>query len=306
MIFPPSLKKGSSIGLIAPAGRFDNGLLVSVVEAIKVQGFNPVVGMYPSVVFFQFSATDGQRLDDLQSMLDSDEIDAILCIRGGYGTMRVLGDLKFDKFILKPKWVVGFSDITALHACLQSKTDVVSVHGPMAKHIVDAEPGRADIEALWQILRGGMPVYEHPYHPKNRMGKASGKLIGGNLSLLYALRGTPYDMAPDGAVLFIEDLNEYLYHLDRMMQNLRLGGVLQRLSGLIIGQFTDIKDNDNPFGATVEEIILDAVKDYGYPVMFGFPAGHSEPNFPLPIGATVHLEVSELVSRISFDHGRAQ
>jgi muramoyltetrapeptide carboxypeptidase len=291
MIFPPPLNKGATIGLLSPAGKIDAELLAPLLNIIEQQGYSTIVAPHALMSHFQFAATDKQRLNDLQWMMDHDGIDAILCLRGGYGTVRIVDRLDFTRFSLRPKWLIGFSDITALHAAVQNKAGVVSIHGPMAKHIVDAEDSRQDIAWLWKLLRNEPLHYNIAPHCLNQVGNASGRLVGGNLSLIYALRGTPYDMDTDGAILFIEDLNEYLYHLDRMMHNLKLGGLLQRLSGVVVGQFTDMKDNQTPFGATAYEIIADALQGSRIPVMFGFPAGHCEPNFPLPLGATVTLAV---------------
>ncbi|MFT3737453.1 MAG: LD-carboxypeptidase [Breznakibacter sp.] len=303
MIFPSSINKGSTIGLVSPAGKIDPGLADKLVRLLESKGYRCRFSPNALGAYHQFSATDGQRLSDLQQLLDDEEVDAILCLRGGYGAIRLLGELDLNNVQKKPKWLVGFSDITVLHALLQGHGGMVSLHGPMAKHIVEAENNRADIGAFWQFLEGDWPEYVFPTHSMNRLGNATGRLVGGNLSLLYALRGTPYDIVSEGDVLFVEDLNEYLYHLDRMMRNLKLGGILARLSALVVGQFTDMKDNATPFGASAYEIVYDAVKEYGYPVIFGFPAGHSEPNYPLPLGANVSIGVMHDQTRLIFHHG---
>lgn len=303
MIFPPSLNVGSTIGLVSPAGKVQSELANGLVNVLVEKGFNCRLSPNALSGFNQFSGTDEQRLADLQQMLDDPQVEAVICLRGGYGAMRIVDHVDLSGFMAHPKWLVGFSDITVLHAMVQRKTPYASLHGPMAKHVVDALPGRADIEALWQFLTGEMPVYEFAAHPLNRQGTANGRLVGGNLSLIYALRGTAYDIVQEGDILFIEDLNEYLYHLDRMMHNLKLGGVLSKLSGLVVGQFTDMKDNGTPFGASANEIIFDAVKEYGYPVVFGFPAGHCEPNYPLPMGAVAMVDANSLSTQITFHHG---
>ena len=303
MIFPLPISKDAHIGLVAPAGRIDAELAYALVELLEAKGFRCTLSPNALGGHNQFSGTDSQRLSDLQQMLDDESVDAVICLRGGYGAMRIVDELGLDKLVERPKWLVGFSDITALHAKLQGHGPVVSMHGPMAKHIVEAEEGRGDIEALWLFLEGKWPEYSFAAHPLNRHGMATGRLVGGNLSLVYALRGTTYDIVGEGDVLFVEDLNEYLYHLDRMMHNLKLGGVLAKLSALVVGQFTDMKDNGTPFGASAYEIINDAVKEYGYPVVFDFPAGHCEPNYPLPLGATVTVTVDSNQSKFTFRHG---
>ena len=189
-----------------------------------------------------------------------------------------------------PKWLVGFSDITVLHATFQQMV-VASLHAPMMKHISDYGAADLDLRRTIDLMQGLHSPVEAEAGLLSRCGHATGDLVGGNLSLLYAMRGTPYDFNPQGKILFIEDLSEYHYHLDRMMQNLRLGGVLERLSGLVVGQFTDMKDGATPYGADAYGIIAEAVGGYGYPVWFGFPAGHDHPNCPLLLGARVNLSV---------------
>lgn len=301
MIRPNYLKKGDTIGIVSPAGKIAKSIL-SVAENILTQkGFHVVTAPHAFNHHHQFSGNDQERLSDLQHMLDREDISAIICSRGGYGTIRIIDQLNFKKFRKHPKWVVGFSDITVLHSCLQQKQSCQSIHGIMPKHFVDGEDPSEDFERLIGLLEGTLPVYETRPHPLNRPGVCLGELNGGNLSLLYALRGTRYDIKPDGKILFIEDLNEYLYHLDRMMHNLKLGGILQRISGLVVGQFTDMKDNATPFGQEAAEIIRASVDAYDYPVMFNFPAGHSRPNYPLVLGDVCQLTVEENNCSLNFN-----
>jgi muramoyltetrapeptide carboxypeptidase len=289
MIFPSALKPGSTIGIIAPSGRINPDIVAPTCDFFQKLGYQVVLGNYIANNHFQFSATDEERLADLQSMLDSPDVDAIWCFRGGYGLIRIIDQLDFSQFLLKPKLFLGFSDITVMHACLQNKYGIGSIHSSMAKYLLETPFHNTDIQATINIIKGEMPEYQIIPNSLNRLGKAEGILTGGNLSLLYALRGTPYDFNPEGKILFIEDLNEYLYHLDRMMHNLKLGGVLAKISGLIVGQFSDMKDNDTPFGQTAYEIIRSAVDEYDYPVIFDFPAGHSVPNYPLYLGKTIAI-----------------
>lgn len=296
MIFPPSLSANATIGIVAPAGKIDAEVVRFAEKFLRGLGYQVVVGEHVTNSYYQFAGTDEHRLADLQTMLDSDEVEAIFCARGGYGTARIIEALNFDKFIKQPKWVVGYSDITALHAVLQHKVGVASIHGPMPKNFPDKQKDDADMMALFGLLSGERQRYVIKQHQLNRHGVATGELIGGNLSILSSLRGTPYDFDPAGKLLFIEDVSEYLYHIDRMMVNLKMSGFLAGLSGLVVGQFTEIKDNDSPFGLSAEEIIAQAVSEYDYPVLFGFRAGHGNLNLPMVFGKTVKMDVSNCES----------
>jgi muramoyltetrapeptide carboxypeptidase len=234
----------------------------------------------------RFAGTDDDRVQDLQKAINDAQVKAIFCSRGGYGLARIIDKIDFSALKSAAKWIVGFSDITALHNAL-SRVGVASIHGIMAKHITLKSEG---LDNLMTMLFGGNVAYEVPAHEFNKVGEAEGELIGGNLSVLYGLRGTPFDIDYRGKILFIEDLGERLYHIDRMMQNLRLGGVFAQISGLVVGQFTDI-DEDDSFSGGVYGVIRDAVKDYNIPVCFNFPAGHVDNNQPLKMGANYKLEV---------------
>lgn len=300
MIHPPSIKKGDTIGIVAPAGRIDSNIVKQACIRIEHLGFKTKVGKSVHQHHFNFSSTDANRKDDLQEMMDDENIKAIVCTRGGYGAIRIVDQLDFTGIIKSPKWLVGFSDITVLHAALQ-KHDLASIHGPMTKSFSNYTDSSADVDILFAFLEGQSPEYVINPYPTNRLGKTTGTLVGGNLSLIHALRGTKYDFDPNGKILFIEDLSEYLYHLDRTMYNLKLGGVLEKLSGLVVGQFTDMHDNETPFGQGIEEIIYNAVAEYNYPVAFNFPAGHIETNYPLILGDKVELNVKDdEVSLVSF------
>jgi muramoyltetrapeptide carboxypeptidase len=292
MIFPPSIKKGDTIGIVAPAGRIDKNIVEQACTRIQNMGYKVKVGNNALEQHYNFSSTDLNRKRDLQLMLDDDEVNAVLCTRGGYGTIRIIEHIDFTQFKSKPKWVIGFSDITVLHAALH-KMGIASIHGPMCKSFLNYTDTGVDVDLLFSFLEGESPEYLINPYPFNRLGNASGELIGGNLSILHALRGTRYDFDPEGKILFIEDLSEYLYHLDRTMYNLKIGGVLEKLSGLVVGQFTDMKDNETPFGESIEEIIYKSVAEYNYPVAFNFPSGHIETNYPLILGDKVKLKVKE-------------
>ncbi len=278
------------IRIISPAGKCEAEPLYGITEWLRSQGYRVGWGKHAASGCFQYAGPDEERLSDLQEALDDPAVNAILCSRGGYGTIRLLERLDFTQFLDHPKWVAGYSDITLLHSALHRK-GCRSVHGAMLRHSLD-EQGLPDESFLHLMatLRGEMINTSWNGGLFNRPGKTTAPLTGGNLSLLYALTGTPYEADTRGKILFIEDTGEYLYHLDRMMVSLRLAGRLASLAGLVAGYFTDMKDNDDPFGKETREIILDAVRDYGYPVAFGFPAGHERPNRALVSGAIYTLE----------------
>ncbi|MDL2262483.1 LD-carboxypeptidase [Bacteroidales bacterium OttesenSCG-928-I21] len=292
---PNFLTLGSKIAIISPAGIVDEDYVFSASNSLKSQGFLPVV--YPNALnkYHQFSGRDQDRLSDLQNALDNQEIKAILCARGGYGLLRIIDKIDFSNFLKSPKWVIGFSDITNLHLAL-NKMNAMSIHAQMTKAFHDNESFES-VDSLIKLLKGDIPNYELNINKLNRFGTAEAELIGGNLSILYSLQGTKFEPETDGKILFIEDLNEYLYHLDRMMLNLRLSGKLKKLKGLVVGSFTDMKDNQNSFGKTAYEIIKEHVSDYDFPVCFDFPAGHIKNNMPLVVGLKYKLVVdSEFAS----------
>lgn len=288
MLKPTYLKEGDRIRVISPAGKVKEEKVQPGINLLRECGFEVIPGKHLFEKHFQFAGTDEQRLDDLQQALDDPDCKGIVCARGGYGTIRIADRLDFTAFCKHPKWLVGFSDITILHALLQ-KNGYCSIHGAMpAFYLNNGQPSESFIQLI-KTLQGEHQVISCPNHPLNRTGQAKGQLTGGNLSILYSLLGTPFEPQTDGKILFIEDLSEYLYHLDRMMNSLKLAGKLKSLKGLIIGSFTEMKDNDSPFGQNVEEIILNAVKDYHFPVCFGIPAGHTDQNLPLVFGAEYEL-----------------
>ncbi|RUT78032.1 S66 peptidase family protein [Ancylomarina longa] len=290
MYQPAALKKGDKIGIISPAGRIDPDQVGVAVKRLEDIGLKVVLGKHVFDVDNQFAGKDINRLRDLQMMLDDSEIKAILCSRGGYGSVRILEHINFDWFIRKPKWIVGYSDITVFHTYLNNILDVESLHACMPINFSVKEDDKAFISMV-ESLYGRFENYVIESHPLNRKGNAEGELIGGNLSILYSLRGTFLDFEPQGRILFIEDVGENLYHLDRMMQNLKIGGKLSELQALIVGGMSDMKTGDPKFGKTAYEIIYEAVKFYDYPVVFNFPAGHIRENWSLPLGKYLELQV---------------
>jgi len=250
MIFPQSIKPGQKIGIVSTASKIDKEIVFSAVELLESMGYQTEIGTHALSQFHQFAATDEERASDLQSMLDNPEIKAIICSRGGYGSLRTLELIDWTNFIKHPKWIVGFSDVTVLHSKL-NLLGISSIHGVMPKYFYDDEVTSQSFNYLLDSLTGKPIEYQIPTNSLNRNGETTGELVGGNLSMLYSLRGTPYDIDTAGKILFIEDLDEYLYHVDRMMMNLKVGEKLSKLAGLIVGSFTCMKDNDTPFGKSV-------------------------------------------------------
>jgi muramoyltetrapeptide carboxypeptidase len=288
MLQPPFLKKGDTIGLVAPARKIAPEEIAFAVDTFKQWGLQVKESKHLFGACNQFSGTDEKRAADMQEMLDDASVSAIISVRGGYGCMRIIDRLDFSRFVHHPKWIIGYSDVTVFHSHLHN-LGVQTLHATMPFNFAQ------DVESVTQLRRalfGEAIHYSWPANALNRPGTANGQFIGGNLSLLYALCGSQSDIDTRGKILFLEDLDEYLYHIDRMLLNLRRSGKLQHLSALIIGGMTSMKDNTIPFGKTAEEIILDAVKDYDYPVCFDFPAGHVVRNLPLILGKDVKVEVS--------------
>lgn len=290
MKIPPYLQPGDQIAIISPASKTEPEIVEPAIALLQSRGYQPVRGTYLYATDHQFAGKDENRRSDLQAMLDDPSIKAIICSRGGYGSLRTLNGIDWSRFIHHPKWMVGFSDVTVIHSALQ-RMNIASVHAAMPRYFLKNNEPTDSFELLMYALRGKKVHYQLKSSEHNIDGKAEGVLIGGNLSILYSLRGTPYDIKTKGKILFIEDLSEYLYHLDRMMMNLKAGGKLAGLAALIVGSFTDMKDHESPFGKTWQEIILDAVAEYSFPVLFNFPAGHQEENYPLLLGHNCKLDI---------------
>lgn len=293
MISPDYLKIGSKIAIVSPSGYSNSEFVNSAADYISDLGYVPVI--FPSCLkkHFQFGGTDEERQKDLQDALDSDDISAILCSRGGYGTIRIIDKIDFSGFIKNPKWLIGFSDITNLHLAI-SNLKICSIHGQMTKALHELKDSAA-VKNIFDILDGRLPEYEIAGHKLNKIGELEAELIGGNLSIIYSLQGTKFEIDTAGKILFIEDLNEYLYHLDRIMINLKLSGKLKNVKALIVGAFTDMKDNQNPFGKDAYEIIYEHISDYDFPVCFNFPLGHIDDNLPLISGKKYRLSISDKV-----------
>ena len=292
MKIPPHLVPGDKVAIVSPASPIDRAIVEQGANILRQQGLLVEIGAHTCDRENAFSASDQLRAADLQKALDDKSIKAIFFSRGGYGSLRTHLLINWSSFFKRPKWLIGFSDITVFHSYL-SNHHIASLHGVMTAWFEQNGEKTDSFIQLMDILYGKWPNYQTEAHPFNRLGHGSGILIGGNLSLLYALRGTPLDLQPKGKILFLEDIGEYPYHIDRMMQNLKASGILKQLSGLIVGYFTDTKKEETPFGQTPYQIIREAVSTYHYPVLFEFPAGHELPNCPLVLGSRISLEISE-------------
>ena len=288
MINIPYLKPNDKIAIVATARKISEEELSFAIETIKGWGLQPVLGKNIYAVQNQFAGSDAQRAEDLQQAINDDSIKAIIIARGGYGTIRMIDAVDFTKLKTNPKWIIGYSDVTVLHSHIHRHIGIPTLHTTMP---INFSKNKEAVETLRKSLFGEPLSYSFSAHPLNKAGEVRGELIGGNLSLLYALIGTVSDIDTKNKILFLEDLDEYLYHIDRMMLNLKRSGKLTHLKALIVGGFTEMKDNTVPFGKTTEEIILDAVKEYNYPVCFNFPAGHIDKNLALYFGKEINLKV---------------
>jgi muramoyltetrapeptide carboxypeptidase len=298
MHIPPYLKRGDTVAIVSTARKITEAEVQPALDLLKSWELNYILGKTMGAESNQFAGDDALRATDFQSMLDKPEVKAIWCARGGYGTVRIIDKLDFTNFLKHPKWIVGYSDITVFHSHIH-KLGVATLHAQMCLELENKT--EATRETLRKALFGEANTIEYPsQHPLNSIGEANGELVGGNLSMLYSLCGSPSALETKGKILFLEDLDEHLYHVDRMMQNLKRNGMLKDLAGLIVGGMSDMKDHtkehgfatDRPFGKTAEEIIYDTVKNYGYPMCFGFPAGHIKDNRALVIGQKTTLQIS--------------
>ena len=292
MIIPQFIKAGDRIRIVSPAGKVQKDKVLPGIELLQDEGYDVIIGKHVFDRNFQYAGTDKQRAADLQEAVNDPDTKVILCARGGYGSVRLVEQVDFKPLQNHPKWIVGFSDITVLH-CVLNQLGIASVHGAMPGFFLENRKATKSFLSLMELLSSGTSAIESVSHPLNRNGKFSGELVGGNLSLIYSLQGTPYQLQTEGKIMIIEDLSEYLYHLDRMMQNLRLSGKLEKLGGLIVGGFTEMQDNESPFGKSAYEIILESVHDYHFPVCFDCPVGHIPKNLALMLGGKYELSVSD-------------
>ncbi len=296
MIIPPYLKKGDTILIIAPARARTEEQIAPAVKILTNWGLIVAFGKNIFKTHHQFAGTDEERAEDLQWTINHITAKAVLIASGGYGTLRIIDGVNFSALKKYPKWFIGYSDATIIHARLQ-KIEIACIHGTMAFQFAKSKQATLSIKKL---LFGENIKYSILKNKLNKIGSTKADVIGGNLSLIYALSGSVDDIVIKNKILFIEDLDEQLYHIDRMMLQLKRSGKLKNLAGLIIGGMSDMKDNTVPFGKTAEEIILDAVKDYNYPVCFNFPAGHIKKNMAIYLGKTANLVVEK--NKVNFNY----
>lgn len=289
MIRPPRLQYGDTIAIVSPAKAIEEQHIVFAKKLLENEGYNVIVGQYSTGNFNYFSGTDQERTADLQWAIDHPEVKAIICSRGGYGSIRILEAIQWAAILREPKWLVGFSDITIFHAQLL-KLGVESIHATMPLNFQENSP--AAISTLLEVLTTEKSVVTTwKTNENNKNGTAKGELIGGNLSILYSLLSSP--ICPDfqGKILFIEDVGEQLYHIDRMLYSLKYKGVFEQISGLIIGGMTDMKDTLKPIGWGIEELILNQLEYTKIPVAFDFPCGHIDDNRAVVSGRMSKLEI---------------
>lgn len=296
MKLPPYLRKGDKVAIVSPARSITFEEVFPAMKLLQKWGLEVVLGTHVFGKHHQFSGTDDQRRQDLQQMLDDPTIRAIICSRGGYGTVRIIDKLNFKGFSLNPKWMVGYSDITVLHAHIHRHLGTQTLHATMPYNIKDQNVNEISVESLRKALFGEKISYAKQLTFWDRTGLTEGELVGGNLSILCSLAGTPSDIDTRGKILLLEDVDEYQYHIDRMMMNLLRSGKLHDLKGLIVGGLTDMRDNEIPFGETAHEIIQCVIKAYSYPVCFDFPSGHVPDNAALYLGRKAKMIVDDKVS----------
>lgn len=297
-IKPPYLKKGDTIMIVAPAGFVSDSTEIDPGIALaKSWGLEVIIGKNAFKKHNHFAGSDQERQSDLQLALDDNKIKAIWCSRGGYGTVRIIDQIDFSAFEKKPKWVIGFSDITTLHSTIHN-LGFATIHATMPGGMKTASEQTK--QTLFEALFGGTYGFEIPTNPLNKIGTGKGILIGGNLSIINSMIGSVSEVNTNGKILFIEDVGEDLYRVDRMMYSLKRTGALKNLKGLIVGDFSYNIEKDTLFGGTHREIILNAVKEYHYPVIFDFPAGHVRDNRALIFGKEIKIEVNPAISKVNY------
>lgn len=285
---PKPLQKGATVGILSTARKISIAEVQPAIELLHSWDMKVVLGTTIDLEDNQFAGDDMTRAMNFQQFLDDEQIDAIWCARGGYGTIRMIDHLDFSRFVQRPKWIIGYSDVTVLHSKAQ-QLGFETLHATMPINV--EKNSTESLESLRKIVFGEKQQYIIPSVSYNRKGKAKGELIGGNLSMLYSMTGSDLNLNTTGKILFLEDLDEYLYHIDRMLQNLKRNGYFEGLAGLIIGGMTALHDNTIPFGKNAYEIILDVTAEYDFPICFNFPAGHLDDNRALIFGKEVTLNV---------------
>ncbi|MDP4240315.1 MAG: LD-carboxypeptidase [Bacteroidota bacterium] len=297
-MIPEFLKPSDQLRIISPSGTIYPEYIDGAKRVLTDWGLQVSEGKYARTEYGRFAGTREERIADLQEALDDPTVQAILCSRGGYGVAQIIDKIDFSRFEKSPKWLIGFSDITILHNAI-TNLGIASIHGIMAKYLTEFPADSEPSVRLKKMLFGELPAYSLSAQELNKTGSSTGKLTGGNLSVLMGLRGSQYDLKYENSILFVEDIAEKPYHIDRMMQNLRISGALGQLSGLVVGQFSDC-DEDPLMMQTIQEIILNAVDGYDYPVCFNFPAGHVDYNLPILLGEKANLSVTKERTELSY------
>ncbi len=294
---PAPLKKGDTIAIVSTARKISASEIEPSVNYFKKLGYQIILGKTIGLEFHQFAGTDKERAEDFQNMINNPEVKVIWCARGGYGTVRIIDYIDFSPLLSSSKWVIGYSDITVLHSHLH-QLNIASIHAPLA---FDFNKASAEAKQLLpNLLKGTISPMSFKNNPNNKLGTATGIAVGGNLSVLYSLCGSDSAINTDGKILFLEDLDEYLYHIDRMLQNLDRNGLFKNLAGLVIGGMTKMHDHTIPFGFSVKEQILEITKNYNYPIVFDAPFGHIEDNRPLIFGKEITINAQSDNVTISY------
>lgn len=292
MKIPPYLKRGDTIALAAPARFITKEELDFAITFLESQGFRIILAENLFLQQNQFAGNDTVRTVAFQKLIDNPEVKAILCVRGGYGSVRIIDQLDFSSFKNNPKWICGYSDVTVFHSHLNAQYQIATLHSTMP--ISMSTEAAENNYSLCHLLKGEKMQYSIPAHTLNRNGSVEGELVGGNLSILYSLLGTSSDLSLKGKILLIEDIEEYLYHIDRMIVSLERTGKLADISGLIVGGMSKMNDNTIPFGKNAEEIIAEHCAKYSFPIVFNFPVGHTAQNIALKLGSKIRLKVSNI------------
>ncbi|NNK69591.1 MAG: LD-carboxypeptidase [Flavobacteriaceae bacterium] len=295
LIQPPILKAGDTVAIVAPSGILNNRNkeINQAVTLLKSWGLNTKIGEHVFDKSGHFAGTDEDRISDLQQAIDDNNVKAIWMARGGYGMVRVIDEIDYSSLKSNPKWIIGYSDITALHNNLHN-IGMESIHAMMCTSMTDdPEEIKTSINSLKDVLFGNSMSYETEGSSYNKVGEASGQLVGGNLTLLHTMLGSKSSINPNGKILFIEEIGEYAYHIDRMLMSLKRAGYFKGCEGLIVGHISNVRVNTTPWGKPMEQLILDAFKDYDFPILFDFPAGHEDDNRALILGRSIELKVEK-------------
>ena len=302
LIQPPFLKAGDTVAIVAPSGilKSREGEIQQAISLLKSWGLTPLLGKHVFNQADHFAGTDEERCEDLQNAMDNPKVSAIWCARGGYGTVRILDRLDYSQFKKHPKWVIGYSDITALHNQLHNK-GFQSLHALMCVSLTEDMDGIENTVSTFKSALFGQPVnYQLKGSTYNRTGKAIGQLVGGNLTILHTMLGSETSIDTSGKILFIEEIGEYKYHIDRMLQSLKRAGYFDNCEGVIVGDMSKLRKNTTLWGTSIEQLILDALSEYDFPIAFNMPAGHEKDNRALILGKTVELDVAKEKATVSY------